>query len=682
MATPEELEKLRKRAARANEAAERLRQSLLDLTRGSDEYNSALSRQYAASVKAYQQTLEFARANDESLDTINTLRGSLQEANQRLAAHKDALQAAVAAQQAYTKQAEAGYSATKNLAQQVGLMGDSWESATSSIFMTKGGLAGIFKGFTEIIKPMNLAGSVMNAVIESTIQLALEMDTASVSFNKSTGMVGMFDNNISRLRKPMIELGIHTGELYENVGLLATEIGTFTDMSDTQQDSMLRGVSVLDKFGISAQQTTNNVTTMMAAMGMSGEEAVKMQQSLFLLAEENHISANKMMSDFSAVADDMAAFGDQGVEVFADLAVAAEKSNMAVSDLLSITQKFDTFDGATEAVGRLNALLGGPFLNSLEMVMVTDPTERMRMLSDALTATGRSFQDMSYYERKAIADAAGLQSTSDLAKVMQGNFEGLSGSVMKSAEELEAMEDRSARFNTLAESTKALLMDLALEFQPVVDFAKDMIKRFQQMDPEFKSMIVKASALAVGLKLLGSIMSGSAEAGKSHAQQNRETASTLGVYITALGKVVAVGLIAIPVIKAISAAASMVAEAFQGAGDMSDMFASMQSVSLLDFTKTATGLSKISQAVNDIEGNKAIAVSTVFDSAAAMAATQTINTAAATGVTATATASPGTAQMVVTAPIELKSTIMINEREFASLVEKHDVTFRLANEIA
>ena len=154
------------------------------------------------------------------------------------------------------------------------------------------------------------------------------------------------------------------------------------------------------------------------------------------------------MGAFSETAVELSAFGDKAVDVFADLAVAAEGANMTVGELLGITRQFDTFDSATQAVGRLNALLGGPFLNSLEMVMVTDPTERISMLSDALNATGKSFQDMSYFERKAIADAAGLQSTADLAKVMAGEFDGLSGDVGKRAEELEALEEQSASFNT------------------------------------------------------------------------------------------------------------------------------------------------------------------------------------------------------------------------------------------
>ena len=48
--------------------------------------------------------------------------------------------------------------------------------------------------------------------------------------------------------------------------------------------------------------------------------------------------------------------------------------------MLAVTDKFDTFESAATSVGSLNSILGGSYLNSVELVMETDPTERMKML--------------------------------------------------------------------------------------------------------------------------------------------------------------------------------------------------------------------------------------------------------------------------------------------------------------
>ena len=508
MASEKDLQKLAGAARTARQSADRANQALEGLSKGTDRHTAALNDQLQKSLAAREAMAAYAVNAGESASTVAALRESVLNANIALNKQIEANKAAAEAIAAYNAQAAAGHQATLALAGSIGLMGDAWKTAGTSAMFSAGGLRGIGKAFKEIASPMNLAGSSLNSFIEGTISLTLAADEASVLFNKTTGMVGQFEDQIRSSEKELRSMGVGISDLYKNMAMLATEVGTFTDMSETSQSSMVKGISVMEKFGISAEETTGNINTMMASMGLTGEEAVKLQQSLLLTAMENNIATNKMMSDFANSADELAAFGDRGVEVFGDLAIAAKKSNMEVGDLLNIALKFDTFEGATESVGKLNALLGGPFLNSLEMVMTTDPTERLSMIQDALNSTGKSFQDMSYYERKAIADAAGLASTADLAKVMSGEFDGLAGSIGKTEEELAAMEKTSTDFNTLFEEAKQTLMMFAVELKPVIDFAKDLLQKIQDMSPEMKKFILGFSIALIVLPAVGAIVGG------------------------------------------------------------------------------------------------------------------------------------------------------------------------------
>ena len=74
------------------------------------------------------------------------------------------------------------------------------------------------------------------------------------------------------------------------------------------------------------------------------------------------------------------------------------------------------------------------------------------------------------------------------------------------------------------------------------------------------------AAAGVAAKLMGSFFSGSEQAAVSQAEANKNTASTLGVYTSALWDAVKIGLIAVPVFYAIKAAASAIGKAFEGAG--------------------------------------------------------------------------------------------------------------------
>ena len=678
--TPEQLAQLEKAANAAGDAAAVAESKLQGLTAGTNAFAEAQVAASKASVESSQAELQLARERGASRAEIQALTNEVKGANEEYKRQAAALAAAAQAQKEYNAQVDAGYNATKNLAGSIGLMGDSWKTSTAGALTTAGGIKGIGSALKEIVSPMNLAGSVMAMFVDATMEITMAADQASVDLNKSTGMVGAFDEQIAKSERRMVKFGIGIAELSAQFDRLATGVGTFTSISDEDQTTMAESIALLEKFGVSADQTVGNINSMSAAMGISEVEAVKLQQSLFLTAQENKIATGKMMSDFASVSDELMAFGDTAVDVFADLAVAAKKSNMEVGELLGIATRFDTFEGATESVGKLNALLGGPFLNSLEMVMETDPTKRLSMLSGALNSTGKSFQDMSYYERKAIADAAGLASTADLAKVMSGEFDGLAGNVGKSEEELAAMEKTTTNFNTLMEEVKQTLMTFAVNLKPAIDFMKGLLQKFQEMPDKMKNMILGIAGSMIAFRLLSSFFS-KAKAGAEEAADAVDGEGGGGItgamdgFTASLGKMILVGMAGYGLFKILTELAKHLSVGMKGGEGMASMFEAMGNVKALNLGKAALGIRGIAQEMNKLEDGKAIQISTVFDSAAAMASTQSLNTASAAGTAAVAGASSG--QSVVAAPIQVTSVIQMNGREFGKAVAESEVTMKI-----
>ena len=97
------LTKLEKEQLKAAQAADRLRDALTDLTRGSAEYEAALTSQMVQQSNALQATLALARARNADAEEINNLRSQLNGVNQRLKDHKANHEAAAAAQEQYNK---------------------------------------------------------------------------------------------------------------------------------------------------------------------------------------------------------------------------------------------------------------------------------------------------------------------------------------------------------------------------------------------------------------------------------------------------------------------------------------------------------------------------------------------------------------------------------------------------
>ncbi len=673
--TPEEIQRLTDAYLRQKQTVDQLRDAQTSLASGTEAYRNATLRLQQAEVSTAEAELELARARGESAETIRQITNELNQSTVAFEANKAAIEAAA-------RQAEIGQQTFGNLAGQIGLMDESARQSNLTLnVLSAGGLKGLMKGATDVLNPLNMLQSIFALTIESSLELAKALDETTSSLNMTTGLGDEFHDSIVDLQPALNDLAIFVPEIGEAFGVLGTRLGTFTNLSKDAQMNIGRTTAVLDKFGVSAEQTAENIGIMTATMGVSEEQAAFLQAGLINMANENQISSVQMMNDFAATAESLAAFGDQSVEVFGDLAMAAKQSNMEVSELLGIASQFDTFDGATQAVGRLNALLGGPFLNSLEMVMVTDPTERISMLSDALNDTGRSFQDMSYYERRAIADAAGLSSVADLGKVMSGNFEGLAGNIGKSAEELEKMENMQADFMSLTDEIKSLLMEFAFPFlEPVVQGLKSAIKFVKDLSPEFKKSLAIAGGLLVIGKIFSGFMSDTAEQSEAIAAGGGGggISGFLGDVAKGLLLVGAAILLVKPAFNLLSSLFESIGSGLSGLMELGPALDAIKSVGAADFLATAAGIKAISTAVNDIETDKAVAISTVFDSAAATTATQTINSAAMTS--AGASAAGATGQTMVAAPIEITTKLMLNEREMASVVRKHETLLKLADD--
>jgi len=67
---------------------------------------------------------------------------------------------------------------------------------------------------------------------------------------------------------------------------------------------------------------------------------------------------------------------------------------MDIKDLQGVMGKFDTWEGAAESVGKLNAQFGMQ-LDTEKMMMAENPAERMDMIRKAFEQTGKSVGDLS-----------------------------------------------------------------------------------------------------------------------------------------------------------------------------------------------------------------------------------------------------------------------------------------------
>jgi len=333
---------------------------------------------------------------------------------------------------------------------------------------------GLSAGISEIVDSTSIMTSTVDKVVEASIALAVTQDQAVVNFRNATGATGEFDDNIRGLERSLFTAGVSTDDASKSVQSLFVNVSDFTMMSENQQKVLGKTVAVLNELGVSAETSTKNIQFAIKALGMTTNQAEKLQRDLLTFAKDLGVSVETIAADFQRSQNLIAALGTNGVDAFKRLEAQAKSTGMEFDSILSTVEKFNKFDTAAQSVGRLNALLGGPYLNTLELVAETDPAKRFEILKKRIDAAGLSFNSMDFYQRKALASAMGLNET-QLAMLMRGNINKILPTT-KSAEELEELAEQTAQFNTVMEELTQIGMGLAISFGPLVSMFKDFLQ--------------------------------------------------------------------------------------------------------------------------------------------------------------------------------------------------------------
>ena len=315
------------------------------------------------------------------------------------------------------------------------------------------------------------------ALIGATIKLSTELVSLNAEFNKATGQSRAFNLQLQSAVMRSAALGVSTADTAANMTDLTLNMTDFTSETEATQNQLIDTVGVLGALGVSAQTTTKNLQFMTTSLAMSAQEAEAATRQLFTAAQELKVGPGEMADEFAAASPKLAKFGKQSVDTFIDLKEVAKGTGIELQTLLGITEQFDTFEGAADRVGQLNAMLGGPFLNTIDMVSVTDPAERMLMLRDAVADAGVAYEDMGYYQKQALAAAAGVE-VGDLGALMAGDLEALGLASSEAEMRMEDLAAQTAFTKDLQQELSAAFLSVVASLAPVLQFIQKVVALF------------------------------------------------------------------------------------------------------------------------------------------------------------------------------------------------------------
>ena len=526
--------------------------------------------------------------------------------------------------------------------------------------------------------------------LNESIKAFTALDVAQSNFNKNFQFGPEYTGRITETFTALNEYGVTVEDAAKAQGALIGSFTDFTMLAAEQRDELTKSAALAAELGVSVESFAKGIQNSTKFFGQNVESAMQIQTDLAATARELGVSQDQLTSQFAESGGALAKFGDQGVKTFKNLARVSKITGLEVERLLSITNKFDTFVGAAEQAGQLNAALGGNFVNAMDLMMATDPVERFNMIRDSILDTGLSFNDMSYYQKEFYKNALGLSDVGELALVLSGNTDMLTGSLNASSEELVEQKKRAQAAMNIQEKFQAIISDNAEFFVNFAEAINGVLSVFMPLSGILKVIIplfvayrgytLLAAAATQFLMLVenarkgAQIISSLVQKGstkltdKDTAAKIRNTGAASGNVAAIEAQTVAMGSLAAAAAPA-AAAMSGVALSILGIGaaigivfvsiaylvdSFTDLFTSVAALAETDGLATvATEVAKISAAIDQVPVVKAFAFKTVLDSAVVAAKVTGPGAATTNAANTVNVQAAATGRTVVKQPIQL-----------------------------
>ena len=412
-------------------------------------------------------------------------------------------------------------------------------------------------GILAVSKAMHgfdkIASKGLGRLISEAKELVLGVDSVTKQFSKATQLNDTYTASITSTYKELNIYGATLQEVSKAQMDLVQNVTEFTLSSESQRNALLEVTTVLGDLGIASADVAKGVQGSMKFFGQSIGEATNTAMELESTAEALGVVPGEMAAQYAQMAPAMAKFGSEGIKSFKELSRIQKITGMEMQKVLNLTNKFDTFEGAATQAGKLNAALGGNFVNAMDLMMATDPAERFSMIRDSILDAGLTFDDMSYYQKQFYTESLGLSDVGDLALMLSGNMDTLGAATNESAATLIEQKEKAQKNMEIMEQLKSVFIELAEVVMPLVKNFSDFMKMLQKSPGLVKGIVaafVMFKAASVGMAIYNAILTTSfyslAASETASGVAAKRAGIGLGIIALAIGGIAAAMLINSP----------------------------------------------------------------------------------------------------------------------------------------
>jgi hypothetical protein len=357
--------------------------------------------------------------------------------------------------------------------------------------------------------------SIGKELLNNLKQQGLALEQHIMNISKLNGGYAEYGSKLREANLQIYQATAGSGIMFEEAnaafaGLSQNFIG-LTTQSDASIKTMSVGTALLTKLGVDAGSAAKGFDSLVNSMGKTPQQAYKIQESFVQMAAKNRLALGAVSQAFAENSSRFVGYGEQMTKVLDGLAEQSLKTGIAINKLVGIAQQFDTFEGAAKAVGNLNALLGGDYFNSIELLTASDE-ERIKLLKDGVAASGMQWESMNRFQKMAIANAAGISDLNEASKLFGKT----------SLENTKQQAEAAAVQKTLAEQAESVSTSM------------------DKMKSVMNGVII---ALDPIVSVLGTIVEGLTWFARAGGKLGEEVGGWGGKVITVLGSLISLGVI-------------------------------------------------------------------------------------------------------------------------------------------
>jgi len=331
------------------------------------------------------------------------------------------------------------------------------ETAVSTTDSLMGGMGSTIKGF--ITNPLTIG-------LAALMQFGATQEAIAGQF----GAMGVTDfrQELVRSQTEFTKLGLSVEDAGKATSDLANNFGVAFDEADELSVSVAK---LAKTTGMSVDESTKLVGLFTQTQGLTGEQANNLLLSTRQLAKANNVAPDQVLKDVAANTELFAKFSADGGKNILEAAVQARKLGLGLDTVAKVSDGLLNFQESLNAEITASVMIGRQvnLQKARELALNNDIKGAMQEVVKQVGSEAE-FNKLNALERKALADAAGLE-VSELQKVVSAQKEQktLTGEISSLTSGIEIPEETMTAIASLVASFKTVGITLAEAIGPALN---------------------------------------------------------------------------------------------------------------------------------------------------------------------------------------------------------------------